>query len=140
MCCASCLSSRNAQPDFLRQVSLGSPVVVSQAISKLTIIVGGAYHYAAFLLPDQYKRSVSYPLGWLNYFGWILTHAACCSIVATALLALVNLCNPSFAVDTRWQLFLAYVAVACICWLVNLFGLKGIPTLEILGCKSPVLK
>uniref|UniRef100_A0A8H7K3Z7 Uncharacterized protein n=1 Tax=Bionectria ochroleuca TaxID=29856 RepID=A0A8H7K3Z7_BIOOC len=108
-------------------------LVFSQCAARFST-AGGAYHYAAFLLPDQYKRSVSYPLGWLNYFGWILTHAACCSIVATALLALVNLFNPSFAVDTRWQLFLAYVAVACICWLVNLFGLKGIPTLEILGC------
>ncbi|VUC32522.1 unnamed protein product [Clonostachys rosea] len=108
-------------------------LVFSQCAARFST-AGGAYHYAAFLLPDQYKRSVSYPLGWLNYFGWILTHAACCSIVATCLLALINLCNPEFAVDTRWQLFLAYVAVAWICWLVNLFGLKGIPTLEILGC------
>ncbi|CAI6089038.1 unnamed protein product [Clonostachys chloroleuca] len=113
-------------------------LVFSQCAARFST-AGGAYHYAAFLLPDQYKRSASYPLGWLNYFGWILTHAACCSIVATALLALVNLCNPSFAVDTRWQLFLAYVAVACICWLVNLFGLKGIPTLEILGCWATAL-
>ncbi|KEZ46730.1 hypothetical protein SAPIO_CDS0006 [Scedosporium apiospermum] len=94
---------------------------------------GGAYHYACFLLPDQYRRSVSYVLGWLNYLGWIFTHAACCSIVATCTMALVNLCDPSFDTSIRWRLFLVYEAMVLLCWGVNVWGLRGIPTLELLG-------
>lgn len=95
---------------------------------------GGAYHYATFLSPPRYRRHCGYFLGWLNYLGWVFTHAACCAIVATSTLALINLCKPDFDVTTRWQLFLLYLAVAGICWAVNLFGLGGIPTLEIIGC------
>ncbi|KAM5349527.1 hypothetical protein ACJ41O_006032 [Fusarium nematophilum] len=95
---------------------------------------GGAYHYAVFLLPEKYRRQIAYPLGWLNYFGWVLTHAACCAVTATLALALINLCDADFDVTVRWRLFIAYFIVAAGCWLVNLFGLRGIPTLEIIGC------
>lgn len=98
--------------------------------------IGGAYHYSCFLVPQKYRRQVAYPLGWLNYFGWIFTHAGCCAVVATCIMALVNLCNPDFAVTKRWQLFLLYMAVAITCWAVNLRGLKSIPTLELFGCES----
>lgn len=97
---------------------------------------GGAYHYSCFLVPEKYRRQVAYPLGWLNYFGWIFTHAACCAIVATLIMSLVNLCNPNFVVATRWQLFLLYMAVATTCWAINLRGLKSIPRLELFGCWS----
>ncbi|KAK1853742.1 choline transport protein [Colletotrichum chrysophilum] len=99
---------------------------------------GGAYHYATFLIPERYRRQCAYPLGWLNYCGWVLTHAACCAIVATLTLALVNLCQPEFDVTTRWQLFLVYLAMVFGCCLINLFGLRGIPTLELVGCWATV--
>lgn len=97
---------------------------------------GGAYHYATFLLPDQYRRPCSYVLGWFNYVGWVLTHAACCGIVASLTLALVNLCQPEFDTSTRWQQFLVFLALDLLCWMINLFGVKGIPNLEILGCMT----
>ncbi|KAF5654042.1 choline transporter [Fusarium sp. NRRL 25303] len=95
---------------------------------------GGAYHYAVFLTPEKYRRQVAYPLGWLNYAGWVLTHAACCAVTATLFLGLINLCDADFDVTVRWRLFVAYMIVAMGCWLVNLFGLRGIPTLENIGC------
>lgn len=85
-------------------------------------------------MPEKYRRQVAYPLGWLNYFGWIFTHAGACAVVATLIMSLVNLCNPDVAVTTRWQLFLLYMAVVTTCWAVNLRGLKSIPTLELFGC------
>ncbi|KAH7009659.1 amino acid/polyamine transporter I [Ilyonectria destructans] len=113
-------------------------LVFAQCASRFST-AGGAYHYAVFLFPEKYKRQFAYPLGWLNYLGWVLTHAACCAIVATLTLAVVNLCRPEFDVSTRWQLFLVYLAVVLICWVINLFGLKGIPTLELFGCWATVL-
>ncbi|KAK3618903.1 hypothetical protein LTR22_026194 [Elasticomyces elasticus] len=100
---------------------------------------GGAYHYAVFVTPAKYRRSCGYILGWLNYLGWVFTHAACCAIVATLTLALINLCKPEFDISVRWQMFLLYVAVAAVCWSINLFGLKGVATLEIIGCWITVI-
>ncbi|CEL05867.1 hypothetical protein ASPCAL06979 [Aspergillus calidoustus] len=100
---------------------------------------GGAYHYSCFLTPPKYRRQVAYPLGWLNYLGLVFTHAACCAIVATSTLGLVNLCQPDFDVTTRWRLFLVYLAVVGICWILNLRGLKSIPALELLGCYVTII-
>ncbi|CRG89732.1 Choline transport protein [Talaromyces islandicus] len=100
---------------------------------------GGAYHYACFLIPDQYRRQVAYPLGWMNYLGWIFTHAGCCSIVAKTVLGLVNLCHPDFDVTSRWKLFLVYLAWDALCWLFNIWGVRGIPTLELFGCYATAL-
>jgi choline transport protein len=116
---------------LVSEITLGC---LSSEPHELNIPPGGAYHYATFLMPERYRRQCAYPLGWLNYCGWVLTHAACCAIVATLTLALVNLCRPEFDVSTRWQLFLIYLALVIICWAINLYGLKGIPTLELIGC------
>ncbi|GAM36589.1 hypothetical protein TCE0_018f05789 [Talaromyces pinophilus] len=100
---------------------------------------GGAYHYATFLIPEKHRRQIAYPLGWLNYLGWIFTHAGCCAIVATSIMGLINLCRPEFDVTSRWKLFLIYLAIDAVCWLCNLWGVKGIPKLELLGCYATVL-
>lgn len=102
-------------------------------------MVGGAYHYATFLIPEKHRRQIAYPLGWLNYLGWIFTHAGCCAIVATSIMGLINLCRPEFDVMSRWKLFLIYLAIDAVCWLCNLWGVKGIPKLELLGCWSQAL-
>jgi choline transport protein len=99
-------------------------------------MAGGAYHYATFLIPEKHRRQIAYPLGWLNYLGWIFTHAGCCAIVATSIMGLINLCRPEFDVTSRWKLFLIYLAIDAVCWLCNLWGVKGIPKLELLGCRS----
>ncbi|KAL4902152.1 amino acid/polyamine transporter I [Aspergillus multicolor] len=113
-------------------------LTLAQCASRFST-AGGAYHYSCYLLPLRYRRQIGYPLGWLNYLGWIFTNAACCAIVASATLALINLCNPSFEVTTRWQMFLVYLCIVAICWMLNLWGLKSIPTVELVGCYITVL-
>ncbi|KAI9928663.1 hypothetical protein ASPWEDRAFT_168636 [Aspergillus wentii DTO 134E9] len=120
--------------------SIGAICIVlslAQCASRFST-AGGAYHYACFLIPEPYRRQIAYPLGWLNYLGWIFTHAGCCSIVATLVLGFANLCNPDYDVSTRWQLFLVYLAIVTTCWAVNLWGLKGIPTLEVIGSYATI--
>ncbi|KAE8343714.1 hypothetical protein BDV24DRAFT_149334 [Aspergillus arachidicola] len=95
---------------------------------------GGAYHYACLLTPPKYRRQVAYPLGWLNYLGWIFTHAGACAIVATLTLGLVKLCNPEIDISPRWKLFVVYISINLLCWLFNLLAVRSIPTLELLGC------
>lgn len=62
-----------------------------------------------------------------------MTHAGCCLFVSTLIMSLINLCAPDFDVSSRWQNFLIYVALATWAWLINVFGVKLIPGLELLG-------
>ena len=97
---------------------------------------GGAYHFSTFLAPAKYRRVIGYPLGWLNYLGWLFTIAACCSITTGLTYSLVILCEPYFAVTARWQLFLIYIAWAIFSWAVNIFWLSGVHILSNIGCRS----
>ncbi|KAJ5362183.1 Amino acid/polyamine transporter I [Penicillium brevicompactum] len=54
-------------------------------------------------------------------------------------MSLINLCSPDFDVSSRWQNFLIYVGFATWAWLVNVFGIKLIPGLELLGSLSTAL-
>lgn len=62
-----------------------------------------------------------------------MTHAGACLFVSTLIMSLINLCSPDFDVSSRWQNFLIYVGFATWAWLVNVFGVKLIPGLELLG-------
>lgn len=96
---------------------------------------GGAYHFATFLAPEKYRRYISYPLGWLNYLGWVFTIASCSAIATGLTFSLVNLCKPEVSVTTRWQLFLVYIAWCTMAWAINAFMLPGVGYLENCGCK-----
>lgn len=97
---------------------------------------GGAYNFSTFLAPAKYRRYVGYPLGWLNYLGWLITICACCSICTGLTYSFVVLCKEDFAVTARWQLFLMYVAWAIFAWAVNIFWLPGVQILSNIGCES----
>ncbi|PLB50744.1 amino acid transporter [Aspergillus steynii IBT 23096] len=120
-------------------VGVMSLTLVLAECSSRFATAGGAYHFATFLIPPKYRRGSAYVLGWFNYLGWTLTHASCCAVVSTLILALVNLCAPDYDVSVRWQLFQVYIGVATYAWLFNIFGLRWIPALELLGTWATVL-
>ncbi|KAM6522917.1 hypothetical protein FALCPG4_012530 [Fusarium falciforme] len=100
---------------------------------------GGAYHFATFLAPERYRRYISYPLGWLNYLGWVFTIASCSAIATGLTFSLVNLCKPEVSVTTRWQLFLVYIAWCTMAWAINAFMLPGVGYLENFGCAASMV-
>lgn len=90
----------------------------------------------AFLTPPKYRRGFSYVVGYYNYFGYILTFAACASVMAFLTTGLINLCAPEFDVTIRWRLFVFYVIWATVAWLVNIFGVRIIGLVETVSCES----
>lgn len=97
---------------------------------------GGAYHFSTFLAPERYRRYVGYPLGWLNYLGWVFTIAACASIATGLTYSLAVLTHPEFAIGPRWHLFLVYVGWVMVAWLINLYCLGLLDHIENVGCKK----
>ncbi|RSL39096.1 hypothetical protein CEP53_014317 [Fusarium sp. AF-6] len=78
---------------------------------------GGAYHFSGFLCPEKYRRYVDYPIGRLNYLGWVFTVAACAAIQTGLTFSLVIMCDPT-----------------SVAWVINLFFLKSLHVAENLGC------
>lgn len=97
---------------------------------------GGAYHFAIFLVPEKFRRGVGYPLGWINYFGWVFTAAACSSIGGNLTIGLINLCLPTFDATIRWRLFMIYLGWASVSFLLNQFLVSVMSLIENVGCKS----
>lgn len=129
-------------PAMANICSLGSTVCTLCTMSVLAECAslfptaGGAYHFSTFLCPEKYRRYVGYPVGWLNYLGWVFTVAACAAIQTGLTFSLVIMCDPTYVVSGRWQYFLVYVAWAAVAWVINLFFLKGFHVVENLGCES----
>lgn len=101
---------------------------------------GGAYHFTTFLVPEKYRKYIGYPLGWLNYLGWVFTIASCSAIATGLTFSLVNLCKPEIEVTTRWQLFLVYIGWCTMAWAVNVFMLPMVTYVENFGCRMCLLK
>lgn len=129
-------------PALTNSCSLGSTACTLCTMSVLAECAslfptaGGAYHFSTFLCPEKYRRYVGYPIGWLNYLGWVFTVAACSAIQTGLTFSLVIMCDPTYVVSGRWQYFLVYVAWAVVAWVVNLFFLRGFHVVENLGCES----
>lgn len=129
-------------PALTNSCSLGSTACTLCTMSVLAECAslfptaGGAYHFSTFLCPEKYRRYVGYPIGWLNYLGWVFTVAACSAIQTGLTFSRVIMCDPTYVVSGRWQYFLVYVAWAVVAWVVNLFFLRGFHVVENLGCES----
>lgn len=118
---------KNAQYDCIGVTAIMATFAECAAIFPTA---GGAYHYALFLLPEKHRRKAGYPLGWLNFFGWVLTIAACASIAAGLTMSLINMCNPDFDTSRRWQLFLFYILWSVVAWAINCFMLSAVAWIE----------
>ncbi|KAJ5398806.1 Amino acid/polyamine transporter I [Penicillium sp. CMV-2018d] len=80
-------------------------------------------------LPKTFGLWSGLSIGWntINVFGGM------------SFILFVGLSAGDFDVSSRWQNFLIYVAFATWAWLINVFGVKIIPGLELLGSLSTAL-
>lgn len=68
---------------------------------------GGQYYWTLNLAPARYRRFLSYSCGCLSYAGALFTNASITSGLATSIMAIYDLCHPSFNLK-RWHIFLTY--------------------------------
>lgn len=68
---------------------------------------GGQYYWTLRLAPFRYKRFLSYTCGCVSYAGALFTNASITSGVATSIMAIYDLCHPTFNLK-RWHIFVTY--------------------------------
>lgn len=70
--------------------------------------------------------------GWITVFGWQATSTSICYLLATQIQGMVILNNPGY-VPEKWHGTLIMWAVVVFSSLVNIYGIKIVPALQMLG-------
>lgn len=81
---------------------------------------GGQYFWTLCLAPNRYKRFLSYSCGCLSYAGALFTNASITSGVATSIMAIYDLCHPTFNLK-RWHIFLTYEILNLVVSIFNMW-------------------
>lgn len=89
---------------------------------------GAQYEWTAALASPKYQRPVSYVCGWVVTASWWALAAVGPSLLATLVIALIQLLNEGY-VFRKWHQFLVFSATEITAGLINAFGTPLLPLL-----------
>lgn len=93
---------------------------------------GAQYHWTAVLAPPKIRAFATWMQGWITVFGWQAAVASICNLLATQIQGMVLLNHPSY--DARqWHGSLIMWAVVLLAGYINIYGIKIMPALQMLG-------
>ncbi|BEI87161.1 hypothetical protein CcaverHIS002_0705070 [Cutaneotrichosporon cavernicola] len=105
-------------------------MVVSLAeICHVFPLSGGQYDWTFCVAPLRWRNGLSYAVGWAACAGWISLFAGGSSLCMQFVLGCAAIFNPDFA-PTNWQSFLLFLFFPLIAALLNLFGVRLLPTVD----------
>ncbi|KAI2787275.1 hypothetical protein POX_f07638 [Penicillium oxalicum] len=93
---------------------------------------GAQYHWTAALAPPRIQAFSTWIQGWITVFGWQASTTSICYLIASQIQAMVLLNNPGY-VPQQWQGTLIMWAVILGSGLVNIYGIKMLPALQMMG-------
>ncbi|OAQ63673.1 amino acid/polyamine transporter I [Pochonia chlamydosporia 170] len=101
-------------------------------IASIYPTAGGQYHWVAALCPGSSKTVAAYTTGWISVGGQIVFTASAAFAAGLQIQALIVLNNASY-VPTRWQGMLLYWAVLTYAFVLNVYGMKVMPHVNIVS-------
>lgn len=101
-------------------------------LSSICPLAGAQYHWTAVLAPPRIQAFITWMQGWITVFGWQAAVTSICYLVATQIQGMVMLNNPGY-VPQQWHGTLIMWAIVIFSGLVNVYGIKIIPALQMLG-------
>ncbi|KAE9403315.1 putative amino acid permease [Gymnopus androsaceus JB14] len=103
-------------------------------MASMCPIAGAQYHWTFILAPRRWANFITWMQGWITVFAWQAGVTSATYLVATAIQGLMIFNYPSYAADPkRWHATLLMWAVMLICYVVNVFAVKLLPIIELLG-------
>ncbi|KAJ5546784.1 hypothetical protein N7494_004369 [Penicillium frequentans] len=93
---------------------------------------GAQYHWTAVLAPPRIRAFTTWMQGWITVFGWQAALASICYLIATQIQGMVLLNNPEYH-PQQWQGTLMMWAIVAFVGLINIYGIKILPALQMLG-------
>jgi LPXTG-motif cell wall-anchored protein len=90
---------------------------------------GGPYHFVYRLAPERTKVGLAYFTGWLAMAGWICLTATTSSLAGSLIVGIIALLHPNYE-SKPWQVFLIYIVFAIGAWLVNVFAVRALDSIN----------
>jgi amino acid transporter len=101
-------------------------------MASICPLAGAQYHWTAMLAPPRIREFSTWMQGWITVFGWQATSTSICYLLATQIQGMVILNNPGY-VPEKWHGTLIMWALVVSSSLVNIYGIKIVPALQMLG-------
>lgn len=101
-------------------------------LSSICPLAGAQYHWTAVLAPPRIQAFTTWMQGWITVFGWQAAVTSICYLVATQIQGMVMLNSPDY-VPQRWHGTLIMWGIVIFAGAVNVYGIKIIPALQMLG-------
>lgn len=98
----------------------------------MTPLAGAQYHWTAVLAPPRVQAFSTWIQGWITLFGWQASTTSICYLVASQIQAMVLL-NDSSYVPKQWQGTLIMWVIILGSGLINIYGIKIMPALQMMG-------
>ncbi|OKP13509.1 Choline transport protein [Penicillium subrubescens] len=101
-------------------------------MSSMTPLAGAQYHWTAVLAPPRVQAFSTWIQGWITVFGWQASTTSICYLVAAQIQGMVLL-NDSDYIPKQWHGTLIMWAIILGSGLVNIYGIKIMPALQMMG-------
>lgn len=101
-------------------------------MSSMTPLAGAQYHWTAALAPPRVQAFSTWIQGWITVFGWQASTTSICYLVASQIQSMVLL-NDSGYIPKQWHGTLIMWAIILGSGLVNIYGIKIMPALQMMG-------
>lgn len=102
-----------------------------QLINKLCFVTG-QYHWVALLAPEKRRAIASWATGWISVSGQTILGASCAFAAGLQLQSLIVINDESYD-RPRWQGVLFYWAILTYAAVVNIFGIKLLPNINLVA-------
>ncbi|PSS15140.1 hypothetical protein M430DRAFT_142583 [Amorphotheca resinae ATCC 22711] len=101
-------------------------------MASICPISGAQYHWTALFAPPRIRNFMTWMQGWITVFAWQAACTSICFVVATQIQGLVIL-NDSSYTPKRWHGTLLAWAVCVLTFTVNVYGIRFLPTIQVVG-------
>ncbi|KAE9403332.1 putative amino acid permease [Gymnopus androsaceus JB14] len=103
-------------------------------MASICPISGAQYHWTFIFAPRKWANFITWMQGWITVFAWQAAVTSCSYLIATQIQGLAILNYPSYAADAkRWHATLLMWAVMLVCYLINVFAIRLLPIIELVG-------
>ncbi|KAE9393861.1 putative amino acid permease, partial [Gymnopus androsaceus JB14] len=101
-------------------------------MASICPIAGAQYHWTFIFAPRKWANFITWMQGWITVFAWQATVTAVTFLTATQMQGLMIMNYPSY--DPKpWHGTLLMWALIIIAFMINVFAIKLLPLIEVLG-------
>ncbi|KAJ5219695.1 hypothetical protein N7468_008899, partial [Penicillium chermesinum] len=116
-------------------LSLIGTMAMALSMAEMTSIcplAGAQYHWTAVLAPQRIRTVSTWFQGWITVFGWQASCTSICLLVSSQIQGMALLNHAEYH-PKQWHGTLIIWAIVLCAGIINIYGIKILPTLQMIG-------